>query len=92
MIQHILLTLRYRVDNYESMNGLFAHLKENALRQRLDKRLWGLFVELLRVIIAIFPEIDEQELMERIFHDEQVCGQISILLNSHCREMENIKQ
>ena len=92
MIQHILLTLRYRVDNYESMNGLFAQLKENTLRQRLDQRLWGLFVELLQVILVIFPEIDEQELLERIFNDEQVCSQISILLNSHCCKMENIKQ
>ena len=45
MIQYILLTTRYRIDTYETMNGLFSEIKEATLRQRLNQRLWGLFIE-----------------------------------------------
>jgi IS4 transposase len=39
MIQHMLLTLRYQVDNYESMNALFYEIRESVIKQRLSQRL-----------------------------------------------------
>jgi len=47
MLQHILLTMRYRIENYESMQGLYSEIGEEAIQQRLDRRLWGLFIEIL---------------------------------------------
>jgi hypothetical protein len=72
MIQHILLTMRYRVDHYESMAGLFSQAQEDAVLQRLDQRLWGLFVEIVTIITVLFEDIDEQELLEKIFKNERV--------------------
>ena len=45
MLQHILLTMRYRIEKYESMQGLFSELTEKVIQERLDRRLWGLFVK-----------------------------------------------
>jgi hypothetical protein len=45
MIQHILLNMTHRVEHYESIAGLVSNLKEATVRQRLDQRLWGLFIE-----------------------------------------------
>jgi len=47
MLQHILLTMRYRIENYESMQGLYSEIGEEAIQQRLDRLLWGLFIEIL---------------------------------------------
>jgi hypothetical protein len=80
MIQHILLTMRYRIENYESMPGLFSGLKENAVKQRLDQRLWGLFLELLQIIAVIVDGLDEQELLEKIFQNEKICQMINHIL------------
>ena len=80
MIQHMLLTLRYRVDNYESMNGLFSEISESAIQQRLNQRLWGLLIELLQIIATVFDQIDEQELLERIFQNDQANELIARLL------------
>lgn len=80
MIQHILITLRYRYEEYESINGLFSRIKESATRQRLNQRLWGLFLELLQIIETIFEDMDEQWLLERILHDEQAYERITRLL------------
>jgi predicted nucleic acid-binding Zn finger protein len=43
LTRHILLTLKYRIENYETMPGLFSEVKESAAQQRLDQRLWGLY-------------------------------------------------
>jgi predicted nucleic acid-binding Zn finger protein len=80
MIQYILLTMRYRVETYETMNGLFSNIKESCVQQRLNQRLWGLFIELLQIIEAIFVEIDEDQLMQRIFNDENVYNRIANLI------------
>jgi hypothetical protein len=81
MIQHMLLTLRYRVDNYESMNGLFSEISESAIQQRLNQRLWGLLIELLQIIATVFDQIDEQELLERIFQNDRANELIARLLS-----------
>ena len=77
MIQYILLTMRYRVDTYETMNGLFANIQESTVQHRLNERLWGLFIELLEVIEAIFIESDQDQLMERILNDENAYERIA---------------
>ena len=81
MLQHILLTMRYRIEKYESMQGLFSELTEKVIQERLDRRLWGLFVEILNIIESLFDGIDEDELIKRIFHDENARKKIALLLN-----------
>jgi predicted nucleic acid-binding Zn finger protein len=81
MIQHILLTMRYRIENYESMPGMFSEIKEAAIKERLNQRLWGLFVELIQIIKNMLGEIDEQELLERIFHNDKTRELFARLLN-----------
>jgi len=45
MIAYILLTLRFRYDNYESMGALFRGMNAEILQKTIDVRLWELFVE-----------------------------------------------
>jgi len=80
MIQYILLTLKYRFEHYETKGALFNQVKEGIIQSRLDERLWGLFIELLRLIEELFDGIDEMELWEKILNDERVYEMISRLL------------
>jgi hypothetical protein len=80
MIQHILLTMQYRIENYESIQGLFSEIAEKAIKQRLDRRLWSLFIEMLNIIESLFDGIDEDELIKRIFNDETAREKIARLL------------
>jgi len=88
MLQHILLTMKYRIENYESMQGLFSEIGEAAIQQRLDRRLWGLFIEILNIIESLFDGIDEDELIKKIFNDETAREKIVLLLNG--QEKQNI--
>jgi predicted nucleic acid-binding Zn finger protein len=86
MIQHILLTLKYRFECYESKAGMFAEIKEESTIQRLNQRLWGLFMEIIQIVQIVFIEVDEEQLMERLFQNEQVYQRLTKLIGEpHCR-------
>ena len=82
MIQHILLTLKYRFEHYETKGALFNQVREGIIQSRLDERLWGLFIELIRLIEVLFDGIDEMELWERILNDEKAYEMINRLLQN----------
>lgn len=80
LLQHILITTRFRFDNYESKGKLFRQAKAEVLQTSLSERLWGLLLELLKLIIELFDQIDEDELMEKMFDDEKTYNRIENLL------------
>ena len=88
MIQHVLLTLKYRFEHYETKGALFNHLREGIIQSRLNERLWGLFIELLRIIDTLFDGIDEMEILEKILNDEKAYDMINRLLQNEL-EMKN---
>lgn len=82
MIQHMMLTLKYRFEHYETKGALFKHVREGIIESRLDERLWGLFIELIRLIEVLFDGFDEMEILERILNDEKAYEMINRLLHS----------
>ena len=83
MIQHMLLTLQYRFEHYESKGKLFESVQEEIIQARLNERLWILFIELLRIIETVFDGIDEMELLERVIENEKANEILSKLLHSN---------
>jgi hypothetical protein len=88
MIQHILLTLKYRFEHYESKGELFEQVKEGVVQYRLNERLWGLFIELLRIIEVLFEGLDEMEILEKIVNDEKAYELLNRLLQNEIK-LEN---
>jgi len=80
MIQYILLTLKFRFEHYETKGALFSHIRDGIIETRLNERLWGLFVELIRVMVVLFDDMDEMDLLKRILEDERAYEMISRLL------------
>ncbi|HSH19223.1 MAG TPA: transposase [Draconibacterium sp.] len=86
LVQHILLTCKFRYENYESKPGMFALIKEQTTLQRLNQRLWGLFLQIVRAVADIFEDIDREQLFEKIMYDEQIYERIARLFDN---EAEN---
>lgn len=72
MIQHMMLTLRHRFECYESKGALFVQAKEEIVQYRLNERLWGLFLELVKIIETIFDGIHYGDIIEKLLNDEKV--------------------
>jgi hypothetical protein len=70
MIQHTMLTYRYRYDTYESKGALFDQLQENINQHRLNERLWGLFLEIINILATLFDGVDEMDLLTKIINDD----------------------
>ncbi len=79
MIQYILLTCRFRYENYQSKAGTLIQKKEEATLQRINQQLRGMFLEIVKVIAVIFEEFNEFELLEKIMHDQQVYEKVKRL-------------
>lgn len=80
MTQHLMLTLRYRFDKYESKGALFEHIKEDITQHRLNERLWGLFIELLQLIEELFDGIDGNEIIQKIIRDDKAYEKLNRIL------------
>jgi len=80
-IQHILLTLKYRFAHYESKGALFKTIEAESQEYRLNERLWGLFIELVRVLGTLFEGVDEVEIMDKFLNNEEAYKTLSRLLN-----------
>lgn len=65
MIAYLLLTLRFRYDNYESKGALYRSMNADVLRETLDRRLWGLFIELACSVCEVL-EMDADDLLEKM--------------------------
>ena len=80
--------MKYRFEHYETKGALFNHLREGIIETRLNERLWGLFIELLRIIETLFDGIDEMEILEKVLNDDKAYGMINRILQNEL-EMKN---
>ena len=80
MVQHLILTLRFRFEHYESKGVLFAKLKEQATQYRLNERLWGLFLELVKIIETVFEGVDCDDIINKLLNDEKAAKYLHSIL------------
>jgi len=71
MIQYMIITLRWRFENYESKGALFEQDLNKAIAFRLADRLWGLLLQLAKLIETFFDGIDSEEVITKMVHDQK---------------------
>ena len=58
MIQYLLLSLRYRIEAYETINGLFKDIKQDYVEYKLNERLMSVIIDILVVLDLLGVEIN----------------------------------
>jgi len=79
MIQHLILTLRFRYEHYESKGAIFDQDTERMIRRSLGERLWGLLLELVKIIEVLFDGYDSDEIIQKLFNNEKAADLITRL-------------
>lgn len=82
MIRYMLASLRFRFDNYESKGAIFEQAKEKAILYSLGERLWGLFLELVKVIDVLFDGCDSDEIIRRLLENDKASAILDQLLGN----------
>ena len=78
MMAYLLVTLRFRYDNYESKGALYRAMNGEVLRETLDRRLWGLFLEMVCTVAEVLG-VDALDLLERLLYNQQGGSMVSAL-------------
>lgn len=58
MIQYLLLSLRYRMEAYETINGLFKDIKQDYIEYKLNDRIMIVIFQILAVLEILNVEFD----------------------------------
>ncbi len=80
MIRYTMASLKFRFDNYESKGAIFEQTKEKAIMHSLGERLWGLFLELIKITEMLFEGCDSDEIIKRLLENEEAAETIGRLL------------
>lgn len=66
MIQYLLVSLKYRMQAYETIGGMFKNIKQNYIEHKLNERIWLAMIEILTVLEMIIGDIDMQKTIENL--------------------------
>jgi len=80
MIQYIFLTLRKRIESYESIGKMFEKTKEFTLEQRLHERLIALLIAILELIESLFKQADMEEIMHKAINNDSAMTKLLRLI------------
>ena len=58
MIQYLLISLKYRMEAYETINGLFKDIKQDYIEYKLNERLMAVIIDILVVLDLLGVRID----------------------------------
>ena len=70
VIRYNILALIKRLDDYESIGGLFADIYEGVHELTVVEKIWSIIIDVIAIVAEIFT-IDENELMEQIIRDNR---------------------
>jgi len=89
MVAYLILNLQKRATNYETIGGIYHESQRHLLELTLWERFWGLLIDLVSQIAELF-ETEIEEILSKIFTDNNTEGKIIRLLNCLREEQKNI--
>ena len=66
MIQYLLVSLKYRMEAYETIGGLFKDIKQDFIEHKLNERLMLAIIEILAVLDLLTSGIDFEETISKL--------------------------
>ena len=85
IIEYNVFSLAKRFEAYETIGGLFAHSKDQAMELTISLRIWGFILELLRIISDLIDG-DFNELIVNIMKSKPEDNKIFRLIESQLAE------
>jgi len=66
MIQYLLVSLKYRMEAYETIGGMFKDIKQDYIEHNLNERLLLAVIEILSVLEFIISNIDFEDIISKL--------------------------
>jgi len=66
MVQYLLISLKHRMEAYQTIGGIFKNIKQQYIEHKLNKRLLLAIVEILEVLDLLVEDIDINSIARRL--------------------------
>ena len=66
MVRYLLISLRHRMEAYQTIGGIFKELKQDYVEHKLNKRLLLAIVDVLEVLELLIEDIDINSIARRL--------------------------
>jgi len=66
MVRYLLISLRHRMEAYQTIGGIFKNLKQDYVEHKLNKRLLLAIVDILEVLDLLVKDIDINSIARRL--------------------------
>jgi len=66
MIQYLLVSLKHRMEAYETIGGLFKDIKQDYIEHKLNERLLSAIIEILAVLDLLTGGVDIEETISKL--------------------------
>jgi len=66
MVQYLLISLKHRMEAYQTIGGIFKNIKQQYIEHKLNKRLLLAIVEILEVLDLLVEDIDINLIARRL--------------------------
>ncbi len=81
MIQHIFLSIKNRMENYESLGKLFENTKAECLELKLHDRLLALLIAIAEIIDLLLGDVDSQEIISKVINNPEAFEKLKLIIN-----------
>ena len=72
MIQYLLTSIRYRIEAYETIGGLFRQLKQDYIESKLNVRILAVIHQIMTFLERITSDIDFQRIARELINNSEV--------------------
>ena len=66
MIQYLMISLKYRMEAYETIGGLFKDIKQDYIEHKLNERILSIIIEILIVLDFLGVDFDYEETISKL--------------------------
>jgi len=82
MIQYLMISLKYRMEAYETINGLFKDVKQDYIEHKLNERILSVIIEILIVLDFLGVEFNYEETISNLISYSENINNLGKNINS----------
>ncbi len=68
MIQYLLVSLKYRIEAYQTIGGMFKEISQSFIEHKLDERLLSAIIELLAILDLLIDGVNMEETICKLIY------------------------
>ena len=84
------ISIKNRMENYESLGKLFENTKAECLELKLHDRLLALLIAIAEIIDLLLGDVDSQEIISKVINNPEAFEKLKLIINPQKFVLKNV--